>query len=195
MPGLAGSGDRLEQVRALLESGFLAKVWDADGQVFAPPRTHPLLGLRKCAVVDCEAGVRTPNVALCAWCIPRFQASGLSVEQFAALPANKISRVEQFCRVLGCPRPSNMRVRFCHVHYTQWRKTSMGPEEFAASPEAVPLASFGECSVVSCSRPRAAPVDCAIVTGTGGKDCRSGNRRLISSGGCGSPSQSTSTTW
>jgi hypothetical protein len=152
VPGPADSGDRLERVRALLRPGFLAEVWDAGGQVFAPPRTHPLLGLRRCAVVDCEAGVRTPNVDLCAWCIPRFQASGLTVEQFAAIPANKISRGEQFCRVLGCPRPTNMRVRFCHVHYIQWRKTGLEPEEFESSPATVPLASFGECSVVSCSR-------------------------------------------
>jgi len=151
-PAPADSGDRLEQVRALLRPDFVAEVWDADGQVFAPPRTHSLLGLRKCAVVDCEAGVRTPNVDLCAWCIPRFQASGLTVEQFAGIPANKLSRGEQFCRVPGCPRPSNMRIRFCFVHYTQWRKTGLAPEEFAASAAAVPLPSFGECSVVSCSR-------------------------------------------
>ena len=42
--GPAGSADRLQHVRALLRPGFLAEVWDADGQVFAPPRTHPLLG-------------------------------------------------------------------------------------------------------------------------------------------------------
>lgn len=50
------SMDRLERVRALLRPEFLAEVWQADGQVFAPLRGHPLLGLRKCAVIDCEAG-------------------------------------------------------------------------------------------------------------------------------------------
>lgn len=62
-------GDRAERVRALLRPGFLAEVWRADGQVFAPPREHPLLGLRKCAAIDCEAGVRTPNTDLCKLCV------------------------------------------------------------------------------------------------------------------------------
>ena len=144
--------DRLERVRALLRPEFLAEVWQADGQVFAPPREHPLLGLRKCAVIDCEAGVRTPNTDLCKLCIENFKASGLPMSQFTAIPTNKISKGEQFCRVLKCPRPSHLRVRFCQVHYTHWRQSGLAPEDFAASPAAVPLASFGECLVVSCSR-------------------------------------------
>jgi integrase len=143
--------DRVERVRALLRPEFLAEVWQADGQVFAPPREHPLLGLRKCAVVDCEAGARTPNTDLCTLCVEKFGAGGLPMERFTAIPANKISKGEQLCRVPGCPRPSHLRVRFCHVHYTQWRDAGVSPEEFAASPVARPLPSFGECPVVSCS--------------------------------------------
>ena len=146
------SGERVERVRALLRPEFLAEVWQADGQVFAPPREHPLLGLRKCAVIDCEAGVRTPNADLCKLCVEKFKVSGLPMSQFTAIPANKISKGEQLCRVPGCPRPSRLRVRFCGVHYTQWRHSGMAPEGFAASPAAVPLASFGECSVTSCGR-------------------------------------------
>jgi hypothetical protein len=150
-PATSG-GDRLERVRALLRPEFLAEVWQADSQVFAPPREHPLLGLRKCAVVDCEAGVRTPNTDLCTLCVEKFEASGLPMERFTAIPANKISKGERLCRVPGCPRPSHLRVRFCHVHYTQWRDAGVSAEEFAASPVARPLPSFGECLVVSCSR-------------------------------------------
>jgi hypothetical protein len=150
-PATSG-GDRVERLRALLRPEFLAGVWQADGQVFAPPREHPLLGLRKCAVVDCEAGVRTPNTGLCTVCVEKFKASGLPMERFTAIPVNKVSKGEQFCRVPGCPRPSHLRVRLCTVHYTQWRKTSLAPEEFAVSPAARPLPSFGECLVVSCSR-------------------------------------------
>ncbi len=148
----ASGGDRLERVRTLLRPEFLAEVWQADGQVFAPPREHPLLGLRKCAVAGCEAGVRTPGTDLCKLCIERFKVSGLPVDQFTAIPANKISKGEQFCRVPGCPRPSHLRVRFCHAHYCQWRQAGLSPEVFAASPAAVSLPSFGECLVVSCSR-------------------------------------------
>ena len=118
-------GDRLERVRALLQPEFLAEVWDAAGEVFAPPREHPLLGLRKCAVVDCEAGVRTPNTDLCKLCIEKYKASGLPMEQFTAIPANKISKGEQFCRVPECPRPSHLRVRLCHSHYSAWRNTGL----------------------------------------------------------------------
>jgi integrase len=150
-PATSG-GDRLERVRALLRPEFLAEVWQPAGQVFAPPREHRLLGLRKCAVIDCEAGVRTPNTDLCTLCVEKFKASGLPMERFTAIPANKISKGEQLCRVPGCPRPSHLRVRFCHVHYTQWRQAGLAPEEFAASPAAKPLPSFGECLAVSCSR-------------------------------------------
>jgi len=150
-PVLSG-GDRLERVRALLRPEFLAEVWQADGQVFAPPREHRLLGLRKCAVVDCEAGVRTPNTDLCRLCVEKFKVSGLPMERFTAIPANKISKGERFCRVPGCPRPSHLRVRFCQTHYTQWRQAGLTAEEFAASPAARPLPSFGGCLVVSCSR-------------------------------------------
>ena len=150
-PALPG-GDQLDRVRALLRPEFLAEVWQAGGQVFAPPREHPLLGLRKCAVIDCEAGVRTPNTDLCKLCVEKFKASRLPMSQFTAIPASKISKGEQLCRVPGCPRPSHLRVRFCMTHYTQWRQAGLTPEDFAASPQAVPLASFGECLVVSCSR-------------------------------------------
>ena len=145
-------GDRAGQLRALLRPEFLAEVWDDDGQVFAPPRAHPLLGLRKCAVVDCEAGVRTPNTDLCKRCAEKLKASGLAIEQFTAIPAGKISKGERWCRVPGCQRPSHLRVLLCAVHYTQWRLTDLTAGEFAASPTATPLASLGPCIVVSCSR-------------------------------------------
>ena len=144
--------DRLERVRALLRPEFLAEVWDIEGEVFAPPREHPLLGLRKCAVVDCEAGVRTPNTDLCKLCIEKYKVSGLTMDQFTAIPANKISKGEQFCRVPGCPRPSHLRARLCHSHYSAWRNSGLSPEEFAASPSVKPLPSFGECRALSCSR-------------------------------------------
>ena len=89
---------------------------------------------------------------LCKLCVEKLKVSGLPMEQFTAIPANKISKGEQFCRVLGCPRPSHLRVRFCHSHYTTWRHSGLSPDEFAASPSVRPLPSFGECRAVSCSR-------------------------------------------
>ena len=144
--------DRLERVRTLLRPEFLAEVWDVVGEVFAPPREHPLLGLRKCAVVGCEAGVRTPNTDLCKLCIEKYKASGLPMDQFTAIPANKTSKGEQPCRVPGCPRPAPLRVRLCHSHYSAWHHTGLSSEEFAASPSVRPLPSFGECLAASCGR-------------------------------------------
>jgi hypothetical protein len=154
---LVGAGP-VEHVRALLRPELLAEVWDADGEVFAPPRAHPLLGLRKCAVVDCEAGVRTPNTDLCKLCVEKFKVSGLPMRRFTQIPANKIGKGERWCRVPGCQRPSHLRALLCSVHSTQWRQTSLTAEQFAVSLNVKPLPSFGSCAVVSCSR-AAAGVD------------------------------------
>src|SRR5260370_18850503 len=74
------------------------------------------------------------------------------MDQFTAIPTNKIGKGEQFCRVPRCPRPSHLRVRLCHVHYTEWRQAALPPEQFAAPPAAAPVPSFGDCLAVSCSR-------------------------------------------
>jgi len=148
-----GSGDRIARLRALLRPEFLADAgWDAENGVFAPPRTHPLLGLRKCAVADCEAGVRTSSADLCRVCTGRFKASGLTMEEFTAAPCGKIGRGEQLCRIPGCQRPTYLRVRFCQGHYCQWRETGLPPGQFLAQPGIWPFPSFGPCRVASCLR-------------------------------------------
>jgi integrase len=139
-------------VRALLRPEFLAEVWQPDGEVFAPPRDHPLLGLRKCAVGDCEAGVRTPNTDLCKVCIVNFNASGLTMDQFTAVPCGKVSKGQKNCGVPRCQRPARFRAGLCYGHYVQWRGERLPVAEWAASPEVAPLPSFGDCPVVSCSR-------------------------------------------
>jgi hypothetical protein len=167
-PATSG-GDRLERVRALLRPEFLAEVWQADSQVFAPPREHPLLGLRKCAVVDCEAGVRTPNTDLCTLCVEKFEASGLPMERFTAIPANKISKGERLCRVPGCPRPSHLRVRFCHVHYTQWRDAGV-PLRSSPPPRWPGLCHRSESAWWSpAAGPPASAAGCVPLTVAGGK--------------------------
>jgi hypothetical protein len=154
VPGAASpaGGDRLGRIRALLRPEFMAEVWQTDGEVFAPPSDHPLLGLRKCAVIDCEAGVSTPNTDLCKVCIVKFNASGMPVDQFTAIPCGKIRKGEKDCGVSRCPRPARFRVGLCYGHYVQWRGTRLPIAEWAASPGVVPLPSFGDCPVVSCSR-------------------------------------------
>ena len=146
------AGDRVERVRELLRPEFLAEVWRADGEVFAPPRDHPLLGLRKCAVIDCEAGIRSPGADLCKVCIEKFKASRLTMAEFTVISSGKSRKDDLACRVPDCPRPSRFRVRLCYVHYTQWRGARQPVEDFTTSPDVGPLPSFGECLVASCSR-------------------------------------------
>jgi hypothetical protein len=145
--------DRLTKLRALLRPEFLTEAgWDAETQVLAPPRAHPLLGLRKCAVIDCQAGVRTPNTDLCKLCAERFKVSGIPIESFTATPCGKIVKGEQWCRIPGCQRPSHLRVRLCHNHYCQWRKANLPVGKFAAMPHVRPFGSLGPCRVASCTR-------------------------------------------
>lgn len=153
-PQPTGAGeDRLAMLRTLLRPEFLAEAgWDAHREVFAPPREHRLLGLRKCAVVDCQAGVRTPNGDFCALCIVKFKASGLPREQFAAIPAGRIGRGERWCRLATCPRSASLRSGLCREHHRQWRESTLPIEQFLALPDRAPLASFGHCRVLACDR-------------------------------------------
>jgi integrase len=143
--------ERVALLRAMLREEFLASAgWDPGGQVFAPPREHPLLGLRKCVVVDCTAGVRTPNVDLCKVCIERFKVSGLALEEFAQRPCGKTVFGQKPCRVAECERISGSTCGLCTTHRAQWCKTDLGVEEFIAT--ARPLPTHGECTVTACSR-------------------------------------------
>jgi hypothetical protein len=145
--------DQLARLRGLLRPEFLKEAgWYPETQVLAPPREHPLLGLRKCAVVDCDAGVRTPNTDLCKLCVERFKASGMAMGQFTTIACGKIAKGEQWCRITGCQRPSHLRVRLCHNHYAQWRKANLPVEQFAALPDVRPFGSLGPCQVASCVR-------------------------------------------
>jgi len=135
-----------------VSSAIAAAGWDAETRVLAPPREHPLLGLRKCTVIDCHAGVRTPNTDLCKLCIERFKVSGIPMAQFIAAPCGKVAKGEQWCRIPGCQRPSHLQVRLCHNHYCQWRKGNVPVEEFAAMPHVRPFGSLGPCRVASCIR-------------------------------------------
>ena len=78
-----GDGDLAERLRGVLRPAFLAESgWDGEALVLAPPRDHPLLGLRECAVSRCRAGVASQYADLCRVCTVRFKASGLTLAQF-----------------------------------------------------------------------------------------------------------------
>lgn len=149
-PAPAGPA-RIAALRAVLREDFLDSAgWDPREEVFAPERDHPLLGLRKCVVVDCTAGVRTPNTDLCRVCIDRFDASGLMLAEFAQRPCGKKRFGQKPCRVADCGRISRITDGLCATHCDQWRKTDLSIDQFAATASALP--ANGECTVAACSR-------------------------------------------
>lgn len=118
--------ERTDALRAALREEFLTSAgWDPHGEVFAPQRDHPLLGLRKCVVVDCTAGVRTANADLCKVCIERLKVSGLAMEEFAQRPCGKKAFGQKPCRVSECERISGFTCGLCattasgHNHTTR----------------------------------------------------------------------------
>ena len=113
----------------------------------------PAAGLRKCAVIDCEAGVRTPGTDLCKLCVEKFKASGL------AMASSPRSRRTRSARASSVPRPW-MPATVAPAGPALLRplhpvaRAGLSREEFAASPAARPLASFGECLVAPAAGPR-----------------------------------------
>jgi integrase len=149
----AGGGS-VENLRQLLRPDFLARVgWDAEVEVLVPARDDALLGLRECAVVDCQAATRASWAELCSTCSRRHKASGVPLEEFVAMPSGKASHGERSCRVTGCPRASRVRERLCGTHAWQRKKhPDLGLEAWLARPEVVPLSSYGDCRVLACIR-------------------------------------------
>jgi integrase len=146
--------DDLAAMRALLRPQFLAEAgWDPDDQVLAPPRDHPLLGLRKCVVVDCHAGVRGPAVQLCKTCEERHNRLGKPpIDDFAATVSGKHNAGERRC-VVGCTRPARVREGLCTSHAQHRRKhPDLSLTQWLALPGIVVLPSFGQCVVASCIR-------------------------------------------
>jgi integrase len=145
----------LERLREVLRRQFLAEAgWDPIRRLLAPPRDHPLLGLRECAVADCQAGVRQRGTVLCRICNRRFQRAGVPLEGFVALPSGKINRSlgETLCRVTGCQRPTGGSAMLCTAHAWQRRHLKVTVEAFLARDDLVPKPSFGDCRVPACIR-------------------------------------------
>ncbi|HZD15676.1 MAG TPA: hypothetical protein VE196_11260, partial [Pseudonocardiaceae bacterium] len=146
--------DRLAALRATLRPQFLAEAgWNPTDQVLAPPRRHPLLGLRKCAVIDCGAGVRSPQRELCQLCAIAFTAAGTSLASFVEQPSGRRNKGEMLCGVPGCERPRKVRA-LCSAHFDQrgTKDPNMTDEEFAELPGLKPFPTFGQCRVVACIR-------------------------------------------
>jgi hypothetical protein len=123
---------------------------DAETQVLALPREHPLLGLRKCAVVDCQAGVRTPNTDLRKLCVERFKVSGIPIETFTAAQCGKSAKGEQWCRIRAV---SGSRIcgYGCVTTTTASGVVSRSRNSLRCR-HVRPFGSLGPCRVASCTR-------------------------------------------
>ncbi|MEV0651320.1 tyrosine-type recombinase/integrase [Phytomonospora sp. NPDC050363] len=147
--------EELEILRGLLRPEFPVEAgWDPVKGVLAPPRDHPLLGLRKCLVVDCRAGIRSPNAELCSTCMTRYNAAGRpELQAFAATVSGKKNMGQMLCCVTGCGRPSHVRDRLCYGHYHHRnRYPNLALDDWLKLPEVKPMESFGDCRVPTCIR-------------------------------------------
>jgi hypothetical protein len=154
-PGPVPDDPELERLRQVLRPRFLAEAgWDPVRRLLAPPRDHPLLGLRECAVADCQAGVRERGTVLCKTCNRRFHRADVPLEAFVALPSGKTNKSlgETLCRVAGCQRPTGGSSRLCAAHARQRRTLGVTVEAFLARDDLVPKPSFGDCQVPACIR-------------------------------------------
>jgi hypothetical protein len=159
----AGPGPRRPRAGAAAAGAapqFLAEAgWDPVRRLLAPPRDHPLLGLRECAVADCQAG-RASAARCCAG--PATGGSSAPAcrwrGSWRCRPARPTRALgETLCRVAGCQRPTSGSARLYAAHARQRRTLGITVEAFLARDDPVPKPSFGDCQVVNLGMPRIRP--------------------------------------
>ncbi|MEU1011284.1 hypothetical protein [Streptomyces sp. NPDC005890] len=107
---------RTEVITDALDAEFLSLVsWNWESRVVRYPEAHPVLGMPDCEISGYTKG--TPlGEPVCVGCIGRWRRSGLSFEDFAAVPrkgAYHRSDGQVLCRVPGCSgRPGWSRMGF-----------------------------------------------------------------------------------
>lgn len=151
--------NELDVLHAALRPDFLAAVgWKADEQILVPPRNHPLLGVRQCARKDCSTSVATPGHDLCRACGREFRSGRLPIEAFLNTTSGRPVRGERFCRVKGCPRPTNQHSGLCLAHNFRFKQHPASTvEDWIQADRPTPMSSFGPCRVPSCSRVAGVP--------------------------------------
>ena len=158
LPAERDDDERAARFWDAIDQGFLTVIgWEPDRCVARFPQDHPLLGWKACPVAGCTIPCR-PGGEFCTYCAGRWANSeGLSLAGFTAMPRpfQRCAGVVP-CAVGGCQRPAaTMRAKLCTAHHYQRKDVFCLPlEEFLAHPEVVPLASFGPCTAVACTRDR-----------------------------------------
>lgn len=151
--------NELYLLHAALRPDFLTEAgWKADEQILAPPRNHPLLGIRKCARKDCNTSVATPGHDLCRACGREFGRGHLPIEKFLNTTSGRPVRGERLCCVIDCPRPTNQRSGLCLAHDFRFKQhPSTTVVDWLQTARPTPLPTFGPCRVPSCSRVAGVP--------------------------------------
>jgi integrase len=151
---------------------LVARGWDPQARVFAPAPDDALFGYHSCERLGCpRAGQqdRSRALGLCDSCTRSYlrrlqgrqRAAAITIEQFKALPAQKLAladREERLCLVCCTPGherasrhhglcPDCNRLRFDRGQTIE--EHVAGDERF---PPAVPRFSFGRCVVDRCRR-------------------------------------------
>ncbi|MET9088505.1 tyrosine-type recombinase/integrase [Streptomyces sp. NPDC004237] len=150
---------RTAEIIAALDADFLSLVsWDWDVRVVRYPKIHPVLGMPDCEIPGCTKG--TPlGEPVCIGCRNRWRQSGMSFEDFAAVPRPGTyhrSDGQTLCRVAGCQRPPQLVTHgLCTTHGSRWL-TSSEPtvEDFLRNSPQKGLPGFGPCQVAACYRLR-----------------------------------------
>jgi integrase len=151
-----------ERLRSVIDWDLLAHLgYDASAQVFAPDRDEPLFGYTVCGVVACEQLARS-SLGLCWRCDQHWKQAGPEAD-FASfchdapgpLRRRRSTALCAVCRTPGHERPVRAN-GLCAACDKAMAKRGQTPWEYIAGddefPPATPRASFGRCSVVSCTR-------------------------------------------
>ncbi|WP_409468350.1 hypothetical protein [Streptomyces sp. HC307] len=150
---------RTAEIIAALDADFLSLVsWNWEERVVRYPKSHPVLGMPDCEILDCTKG--TPlGEPVCIGCRNRWRQSGMAFEDFAAAPRPGTyhrSDGQTLCRVSGCQRPPRLVTHgLCTTHGSRWL-TSSEPtvEDFLRNSPQKGLPGFGPCQVAACYRLR-----------------------------------------
>jgi integrase len=164
--------DAMERVRARVDlRALIARGWDPEARVFAPPADDALFGYHSCERAGCpRAGQmdRARALGLCDACTKNYLARRdghrgvvMTLEEFKAFPARRVAQADRDERLcLVCCTPGHERASrhhgLCPDCDRLRRDRGQTIETFVAGderfPPAAPRCSFGRCLVKGCRR-------------------------------------------
>lgn len=116
--GAGSQEEYLEQLLDALDLPWLKKLgWNPDSEEFRPPRDHPLLGVKKCIRIGCDASVVSKVGDFCDLCSIERKKQGLAEDEFAKIPRIYKNLRNSACAVPKCIRKRHdQKTGFCATH-------------------------------------------------------------------------------